>query len=149
VCHCLYSHTPRLLCVRVCAFIRCALHCRIKPVLFHACYITFALSALTPGPDLRRGPRPPTKLFIFYFSLMIDDYDLVVRALLIIVLVRPNLYSALCLTILVICLERGADCLHVVQLMPLPAPKPHHLSSRFETVDPRDLYDSCNRSTVS
>ena len=28
---------------------------------------------------------------------------------------------------MVICLERGADCLHVVQLMPLPSPKPHHL----------------------
>jgi len=27
----------------------------------------------------------------------------------------------------VICLERGADCLHVVQLMPLPSPNPHHL----------------------
>ena len=27
----------------------------------------------------------------------------------------------------VICLERGADCLHMVQLMPLPSPKPHHI----------------------
>ena len=26
----------------------------------------------------------------------------------------------------VICLERGADCLHMVQLMPLPFPKPRH-----------------------
>jgi len=24
----------------------------------------------------------------------------------------------------VICLERGADCLHIVQLMPLPSPNP-------------------------
>ena len=26
-----------------------------------------------------------------------------------------------------VCLERGADCLHMVQLMPVPSPKPHHL----------------------
>ena len=28
---------------------------------------------------------------------------------------------------MVICLELGADCLHVVQLLSLPLPKPHHL----------------------
>jgi len=28
---------------------------------------------------------------------------------------------------MVICLEQGADCLHMVQLMPLQFPKPHHL----------------------
>ena len=29
--------------------------------------------------------------------------------------------------VVVICLEQGADCLHMVQLMPLPSRKPHHL----------------------
>jgi len=29
--------------------------------------------------------------------------------------------------VVVICLERGADCLHMVQLMPFAIPKPHHL----------------------
>ena len=28
---------------------------------------------------------------------------------------------------MVICPQRGADCLHMVQMMPLPSPKPHHL----------------------
>jgi len=28
---------------------------------------------------------------------------------------------------MVVCLERGADCLHMVQLMPLPSPKSNHL----------------------
>jgi len=28
------------------------------------------------GPDLRGGGRPPTKPFIWYFSLMIDAYKL-------------------------------------------------------------------------
>ena len=32
---------------------------------------------------------------------------------------------------MVICLERIADCLHMVQLMPLPSPKPHHLLPRL------------------
>ena len=30
---------------------------------------------------------------------------------------------------MVICLDRGADCLHVVQLMPLPSPYPSSLLS--------------------
>ena len=28
---------------------------------------------------------------------------------------------------MVICLERGVDCLHMVQLVPLHPPNPHHL----------------------
>ena len=28
---------------------------------------------------------------------------------------------------MIMCLEQGADCLHMVQLMPLPSPKDHHL----------------------
>ena len=31
---------------------------------------------------------------------------------------------------MVVCLERGAECLHMVQLMPLH-PKPHHLLPRL------------------
>ena len=30
---------------------------------------------------------------------------------------------------MVVCLERGADCLHVVQLMPLPSQTPSSLAS--------------------
>jgi len=39
---------------------------------------------------------PPTKSFIFYFSLMTDAYETTIccRALLVTVLVRPNFYSA-------------------------------------------------------
>jgi len=52
------------------------------------------------GSDLWKGPRhstnrgPPTKPFQFYFSLMIDTNETTIvscPALLIIVLVRPNL----------------------------------------------------------
>ena len=34
---------------------------------------------------------------------------------------------------MVICLERGADCLHMVQVMPLPFQNPHHLLPHLNT----------------
>jgi len=49
------------------------------------------------GGPAGAGPTPPTKLFMFYFSLKIDAYETTTyscRALLMIVLVRPNFCSA-------------------------------------------------------
>jgi len=58
----------------------------------------------TPAPDLAPTNRGPlAKPFIFYFSLMMDAYDQTIRlscrALLTIVLVMSNFYSALCLAV--------------------------------------------------
>jgi len=44
---------------------------------------------------------------------------------------------------MVICLQRGADCLHMVQLMPLPLPKPHRL---FRHLNPDWFYSPGNNN---
>ena len=66
------------------------------------CRVSAGFKGDPGGPRPSTNTGPPTKPFIFHFSLIIYAYwtvRLSRRALLIIVLVRPNSYSAMCLTV--------------------------------------------------
>jgi len=75
--------------------------------MFSVTQITCSFTIPRTGPDLREGRAPglppteglPPNRSYFYFSLMIDAYETITNHLLIIVLVRPKFYSALCLAI--------------------------------------------------